>query len=248
MTDCPYCGTTLGRHENVFVHIYSHWPCRGKHYEAQLVAHRSTAAQALGVAEPQSYPISIVPYCLPEFVPVTDEQRSRMAGFLNELVTESEPDEEEQSDAIATVEEADSPEVTAQLGLICAVCQGYCCIHGGVHNAFITRKTLSRFATQQNILSLDEVVPIYLDYLPAEHRDNACLYQTAQGCNLPRDLRADICNQYECSGLRAARERLPTANSRCAVIVRHDNVIQKSAFINGTSIQHYNPQANDTDA
>lgn len=63
---------------------------------------------------------------------------------------------------------------------------------------------------------------------------------------LPRAMRADICNGYECGGLWAARDHFqPATGGRSFIVVRHDHRIQRSAFIDGPSIRHCPPEEQD---
>ena len=36
---------------------------------------------------------------------------------------------------------------------------------------------------------------------------DGCVFQGEQGCTLSRELRSEMCNRYECNGLRTLRER-----------------------------------------
>jgi len=243
MTNCLYCSTPLSRHEQFAGTICGNWRCREKFLENQLAGYRREAAQALDLAQAETFPIAIVPYWEPKLVPLAPEDRQLLADFLHGLIV-SEFSEGVSSELMLDSSQPDSPDMTAQLGLVCAVCQGFCCFHGAANNAFLDHKTLMRFVTEKQGLELCEVVSIYLDYLPKEHCHNACLYQGEQGCVLPREMRADICNNYQCGGLRTARERFATsADNRAFVVVRHDHKILRSAFINGPSILHYPPKA-----
>ncbi|MBD9357898.1 hypothetical protein [Methylomonas albis] len=243
MTNCLYCNTPLSRHEQFAGTICSNWRCREKHLENQLVSYRTEAAEALDFGQSETFPIAVVPHWEPKLVPLTHEDYRMLAEFLNGLIS-SETTETIPNEFMEAPPQSDTPPaMLSRLGQVCAICRGFCCFHGAAHNAFLDHKTLLRFVTEKPELELYDAVEIYLDYLPSQHYFNACLYQGEQGCTLPREMRANICNDYQCGGLRTARERFATnSDNRAFVVVRHDHKIQRAAFINGSSIIHYPPK------
>ena len=50
-------------------------------------------------------------------------------------------------------------------------------------------------------LALD-VCEVYTSHLPTHVIEDSCVFHTPKGCSLPRHLRADTCNSFECDGLR----------------------------------------------
>jgi len=67
--------------------------------------------------------------------------------------------------------------------------------------------------------TLDEAIAEHMDWLPSEHVDGQCAYQTAHGCALPRERRADICNVYRCPALATQVALQPDA---AAVVLTRD--------------------------
>lgn len=239
MANCVYCGSLLTRHQAFAGTTCDHWRCREKRLNSQLVAHRTEAARVLGVTRPERFPIAVVPHGLQELVPLAAESRLMLAGFLHGLM-DAVAEEADPEPSAAVQDPGDSPAIAAHLGRVCAVCRGYCCHHGAAHNAFLDRKTLLRFQAARPDLPMDGVIAVYLDLLPDRHCRDACLYQGAQGCVLPRGMRADICNGYECGGLKAARASFdPAGGGYAYVAVRHDHRIQRSAFVEDQVIRPY---------
>lgn len=240
MARCSYCGTPLTQHQQFAGGLCGDWRCRERFLADQLARQRAEAAEALGVPDPAAYAIAVVPHWTPELIPLLPEQRQSLAEFLHGLVVSGADEAEEE--VMAAAPSTDSPALAAHLGRVCAVCRGYCCVHGVAHNAFLDRKVLLRFQAGSPGLDLREVVSVYLDCLPERHCRDACLYQGERGCVLPREMRADICNGYECGGLQTARDRFAAnAAERSFVVVRHDHRILRSAFIDGPAIRHYPP-------
>jgi hypothetical protein len=124
-------------------------------------------------------------------------------------------------------------------GTVCATCEGACCHGGGVH-AFMDAALIQRFRTARPAASTEDFVATYRTYLPRYSFEGSCVYHTRVGCALPRALRADMCNHYRCSGLKKAEERIVRDGAlRVYVVVREDNRIRRSAFVDGSTIRRY---------
>jgi hypothetical protein len=75
-------------------------------------------------------------------------------------------------------------------------------------------------------------VDAYVAMLPAEHVRGACLYQTAAGCAMPRERRADICNGFACEALQQVQhvaKRAPAA--AVLAITLHGDRAERAAVI-----------------
>ena len=129
------------------------------------------------------------------------------------------------------------------LGQACAACRGTCCKHGREH-AFLGGLRLARYLADHPGRTPEQAVAAYLAHLPGESFEDACVYRGRAGCTLPRDLRAELCNAYECAGLRAYRRALEQGGpqSGCAV-VREDHRIAGSAFFDAGRLRRYAPVA-----
>ena len=68
--------------------------------------------------------------------------------------------------------------------------------------------------------------------LPPEHVRGACLYQTATGCAMPRERRADICNGFECDALQQVRRAAEAAPASAVLAITfHRDYIERAAVI-----------------
>ncbi len=244
---CRICSKPLSLHEQYSGQICSHWRCRWRHLEDQLRAHRQEAAQALGEAEADSFPITVVPRRTFRSVPLAPERRQEFAAFLADLVGEM-ADVGDPADAapsvLAELEAATAPRdaapVSALLAQVCAVCGGFCCYYGGTRHAFLDRENLQRASQEQPETVAPDIAARYLAQLPPMHYEGSCVYHTESGCALPRRMRARICNAYECRGLKDGRQNSGTASSaRAFVVVRHDHRIIRSAFVDAGRIRHF---------
>ncbi len=83
----------------------------------------------------------------------------------------------------------------------CAACSGHCCSKGGDH-AYMDDDTIRRVTHGRPELTRRRIAALYLRYLGDESLAGSCVFHGAQGCRLPRTLRADLCNMFYCNPLR----------------------------------------------
>ncbi|CAH0991763.1 hypothetical protein SIN8267_01877 [Sinobacterium norvegicum] len=120
----------------------------------------------------------------------------------------------------------DIDELSDALVTACTACRGHCCFNGREYFAFIEESTISRVISQQEI-ELDAVTELYLSYIPSQTIEGGCVYQAENGCCLPDELRADICGQYFCSGLRDFIESADSTTTEQTVLAvwKNDDII-----------------------
>lgn len=118
------------------------------------------------------------------------------------------------------------------LAHVCAACRGACCNAGGT-TAFLDRETVLAALGR---LDAAEVRATYLGRLPARSVTGSCVFHGASGCGLPRELRAAICNRYECQGLGQARDARERGAEVVHVVRREDQMIHDSAFVDARGL------------
>jgi hypothetical protein len=82
----------------------------------------------------------------------------------------------------------------------CATCGGHCCSRGDVH-AYLDDDSIRRVARAYPKLGARGLAALYLTRLPARSFTGSCVFHGESGCVLPRELRADLCNAFYCTGL-----------------------------------------------
>jgi hypothetical protein len=93
----------------------------------------------------------------------------------------------------------------AVLGAGCAACRGYCCGRGKEH-AFLRVDAMLHYLQRFPDKDDETIVADYLAYLSKRTLTDGCVFQNSDGCALPRDMRAEICNAYHCTGLNMIRD------------------------------------------
>jgi hypothetical protein len=236
---CRICGRSLSFHQQVSGQICADWRCKSALLDKEMAAHRKTAAAVLGVRRPESYPMVVVPDDPADVDRLPDSRKLVHAAFLYDLCLKAFPagidGTEDRLDK--NPPEINPPAVVASR--VCGVCQGTCC-HLGKEHAFLDAAAIGRFVTRSGIADPLDIVHAFTAYLPQISVNDACVYQTDQGCTLPRWMRADICNAYRCQGLKQAERMIRRyETSRLYVVVRKDNRITRAAFVQNHRIRHY---------
>ena len=228
-TRCRHCSRLLTALEHYSGDCCSTPRCRSQHLQEQLGAFRTDAARLVCEPEPERFTIAVVPYRVGRLVTIEPERLRALEDHLIELAAMCAS-----ARPTAVHQSGEAPE---PVPAVCASCQGACCYQGGHHAAFLDEETIGSFAAQYPDLTADEITAAYLRHVPDLHFEGSCVFHTDRGCNLPRTMRASICNHYECRGLKTARERGGGSHPAFFVVVRHDNVIIRGEFVDDSGVR-----------
>jgi hypothetical protein len=99
----------------------------------------------------------------------------------------------------AVAEDREAPHLDA----LCGTCNGYCCKDGYSRGAYLTPEDLARVRRDFPALGPGALAGRYVAHLPETHVEGSCMYHGAEGCTLPRRLRASVCNGFRCRTARA---------------------------------------------
>ncbi len=174
-----------------------------------LQRRRARAAARLGVSsdERDTYKVALLPRNLDRPSPLTPRRRALHEAHLRACLAEARS-------YLATVKEPlviESPSVSAaptaaqraeaQLLLAgCAACRGQCCREGGEH-AFLSGDSMTAYLQRFPEADDDAAVAHYMQHIGEVTMPHGCVYQSAIGCTLAPELRADICHDFHCTGL-----------------------------------------------
>lgn len=121
-------------------------------------------------------------------------------------------------------------DLPAAAAALCGYCGGRCCVYGSSQAAFVDAATLRRWIAAHPGASVQDAVADYLAWLPQQHVEGQCCFQAANGCALPRENRADVCNQYRCPALSQLGEAITAdANAAAVVLTRNGWRLQAAA-------------------
>jgi hypothetical protein len=91
---------------------------------------------------------------------------------------------------------------------VCTGCRGSCCRSGGDH-AYLNEETIARYIATHPGATPPQILQAYLERLPAETILDSCVFHSATGCGLPRELRSETCNRHLCGKLIHLRASRP---------------------------------------
>ena len=206
----------------------------------------------------ESAPIVIVPWRRSELRPLSDGRRREFLGYIETLLSavreertgpatpcpDAAPpavDTDGATPVVAPVAPAAGPGPRAALvpdadaaappdpvlAQICAACRGACCHAGGTH-AFLDAERIAALVDRMG--GVNPVREAYRRHLPARSVLGSCVFHTEQGCNLPREMRGELCNRYECRGLEGAGAVRAQGGVVVHVVRREEQEIYDSAF------------------
>jgi hypothetical protein len=227
-TACRYCAAPLSALSRVLgVDSCDAAACRHRAALAKTTRLKEHIATQALAQEPAAQVVWLK-HCEPQLVAVSEKSRSEHHAFLlsvlaNGYITDTS--------ALAPSTADDRHPQGARL---CAQCRGSCCEHGAGWHAFIDLTLLQRWQEQHADSTLHDAVQAYTDMLPESHVHGACLYQTALGCAMPRQHRADICNGFACEALQATqRAAAADPQARVVAITFHQDQVERAAVIGG---------------
>lgn len=213
---CKVCEKPIDVHDHVRGGLCRSAECRRRYagrvaheeYQEHRAALRRTAEEIRDrriPPTPEPLPAAALPSNDRPVVPLPEERREAFAAYLRSLVLQVYAEPGDQHHPLRPALESEPLARAA-----CALCRGHCCLKGGIHNAYLDATTIERVRAERPATDPEELVETYLAAIPPESFEEACVYQSAQGCVLPEDLRATICGAFFCDGLAefrvAARE------------------------------------------
>jgi len=194
---------------------------------------RDQVVNSFGIQEPESFPLAVIPASVVKVANLPEKRRCEFRDYLTQLISQAVASPNALSMASdQTPPVVQDPRALAFLAKGCACCKGSCCQSGGLTHAYLTVETIRRFLTAHPDQRPRDVLAAYLSHLGNQTYSGSCVYHQAAGCSLPRAMRADICNQFFCSGLLELQQKLPpTGPFRGFFIAATDDAILMAAFV-----------------
>jgi hypothetical protein len=197
---------------------------------------REQVTDRFGVRESDTFQLAIIPAAVHRMTRLPARRRREFREYLVKLIDRAlalpltpavDPDPAADSDS--SLREA---RLQAASGSACACCQGSCC-RGGAHvHAFLTLDTLRRYRALNPDQSSRQILAAYMRRVGGETCEGSCVYHRADGCGLPREMRADTCNDFYCNGLREFRACVPATGSvRGFFVATADDKIIRAALV-----------------
>ena len=154
----------------------------------------------------------LAPYIDVPAVPLPNARRAEFVAHLRKIIEDSfaaapgdgpPPPPPDKDPDYAERLEYEAPEHKI-LDTACIACQGECCLQGNKTHAFLTKDTINYVRWSHPDLDPEDMIDMYLSFMPERSVRDSCVYHGDKGCTLNRPIRADICNSFQC----AFRKRL----------------------------------------
>ena len=199
---------------------------------------RDRVMSAFGLREPDMFPLVVIPASTARIVNLPKRRRRAFRDHVDSLVSQADG----LSEAPLATEESTSPlavlasEVGAILGKACACCKGFCC-GGGGDDAYLNVETIRRYRAANPDQRPSEVLAAYLERVGGRTVEGSCIYHQADGCALPRAMRADICNRHFCKALLEFQRDLPAKGPiRAFFVAASDGAVRTAALVSETQM------------
>lgn len=212
-----------------------------QHHQQQIEANEAAENQALleeFLAQHPDRPspphLMPLPKGINTLMPVDPERRTRFMQHLEQAlaeatacanVTELPQDQHYVAHERCVKQDAllaSLPRLQSLSDQLCTLCQGGCCSEGADH-AYLSAVSLRRQLDADPALTAATLAQLYRDHIPAAAMDKACLFQTEHGCNLPRELRSDVCNHFYCTPLQALQQQWQQEPPQQLLVIQRNN-------------------------
>ncbi len=208
-----------------------------KAWKAELLNADETASSIFNLAadeaaDIESYQVVVVPF-LNALVGIPDPERIQAFKHrLEELINAAFTQPEQLSDtpvALKSLPALASASEAPVFANACSSCRGKCCTQGEGH-AFLSISTIRRVMRAMPTATAAEIHARYSCYLPQRSVVGSCEFHTDRGCNLPPEMRADMCNHYICPSLHDVRGSLEQDEPAGFFIAAADGELKNSRF------------------
>lgn len=207
---------------------------------------RAELAQKEGIAEPDEYPITVIPSFGGGLSELPSDRVERFLEYLRGVIRDvfAEPFDPPGA-PLPSGAEPDSPGPFAGEGgqggppvslfaAACALCRGHCCSRGGEH-AYISAETIRRFRARHPDATPEDVVAAYLAHIPPRTFTDSCVFHGELGCSMPGEMRAATCGDFFCDGLHFLGRQLEAGvPPRTFFVSVEDLTILGTKFVDAT--------------
>jgi len=224
---CEFCGDAINVHQFVSGNICEQTRCRthkALKLRRQSIAKEETQLQAIAYSftkktfaapgKDTQWDVARVPF---NARTIAAPQPSTLSAFRKNLRENLRAVVDSSSDSPTSRSDSAENE-NPHLAQACILCKGHCCAHGA-KDAFLSVSHLGRVLHDNQNLSPAALYRQYIGLIPPRSYENSCVYHSEKGCNLPRPMRSDICNNFSCEKRKSLTTRLQNTPSMPIVLV-----------------------------
>jgi len=195
---------------------------------------RKQTTSSFGIPNEQSFRLAVVPASLSRITRLPAQRRREFRNYLRKLIDQAfakpiPPATDPGQTAPLADEDA---RLQAASGQACACCRGSCCQGGGFTHAYLEIATIQRYRTAHPHQHPRQVLAAYMNYVGDETAEGSCVYHRTDGCSLPKEMRADICNDFYCGGLQDFRQSVMADSPvRGFFVAATEDTIHRAALV-----------------
>lgn len=251
---CLCCGEELNAHQAVSSGVCDRQPCqdwkieqagaallqrRRRELRARLFHEAASAIERVSSdleADPAAEIRAVLPWQPGQLAPQESDRLAAFQAHLDEIVEQgfAEPAAESSANADAPGRaEIEAPEA-ALLSAACAICAGHCCDRGGT-TGMLTPVDILRWRAREPGASKEQAVEAFASCLPQESVAGSCVYLGADGCALPRRMRSDWCNRFQCRERVALADAVAEADQAQVLMVAYSRTADQLGAVGGWS-------------
>lgn len=191
-------------------------------------------ARELGLADPRSLPLVLLPANRTASNRLSEKRKRRFRAHLERVVAEAFASPRLPEAALCE-ETTPASHDLEWIAKACGTCRGRCCHAGGEH-AFVDIATVHRYLRAHPEADPEGVVEDYFGRLAERPYEGSCVFHGEEGCELPRSMRAAICNQFLCSPLGEGRAPIEAGSpTRVLLAALHGERLIRSQLIEASS-------------
>lgn len=234
-THCVFCQDALDAHSKF---LRRDWCKRGDCARKGVARDETNRRERLERQAAELYPdaespvVGVVPVNRKPLGPLPTRRREMFLSHLDSVIAESFAECEHPNEACGEIASDSKAPPAALVSTACGTCQGYCC-QLGQEKAFLEASSIDRYRQRHPEADASSVREAYVARLPDLSVVESCIFHGEQGCTLDREMRADLCNTFHCSGLMNLHAQVQHEETRDAAVfacdgdelVRHTLVI-----------------------
>ncbi|MCF6203388.1 MAG: hypothetical protein L3J59_06905 [Methylococcaceae bacterium] len=159
----------------------------------------------------KTHPLIVLsPYHLPKVATLPKKRKIAYLKHIQQLIKRVVEDNQSGKNTISIHNKQyppsnmtcfDKERMIALNEMVCGECKGRCCLNGN-DNAFLDVETIKRYMKHNPELSSEQVLQNYESMITEKTHLMSCINHAETGCNLARDMRSDMCNNFYCSTLK----------------------------------------------
>ena len=194
---------------------------------------RDRVMETFGLREPDSFRLTVIPAATNQLVNLPERRRRALRDHVNALIDQAAgwPAPPPMAEEPAPPPTERESRLQIVLGQACACCRGFCCEGGGDH-AYLTVETIRRYQAAYPDQRPRDILAAYLERVGQRTVEGSCIYHQADGCALPRALRANLCNRHFCKALvEFQRDLSATGPIRGFFVAANYGVVHAAALV-----------------